>query len=1112
VNRIDSPPAVGLPYGLRSQPIAANVSPKVLYLDPSVLAGRATGWPTHLERARDMGFTHVGVAPVFAPLPGGNLFLADDFEKAAPFLGLGDSADAAVRRLSAMAQESRLGVVLDIVIDRVAAEGAMARSAPGWFHARVTEGVIDPRKPQFTVGALPARVDDEHYAEQLREWWVDRLIRLMRAGAAGFRLMGLENLPSRFLAPLLREVRQEDDACMFLGWTPGVPWSRYGDLEDIGLDGVFASNAWWDGRTSWFVEEHNALMRIAPAISVVEAPFGDRFAARQPFGGGDLRIACRRALRIAAATGQGLLVPMGFERGAREKMREWLAPDLPEPVVGDIDMSDDIRAANALVERLAAFGPRGEMRSMTGAAALVSAHVAFNAADARAAERGVVMLINADTRNLRPIEVALDPLPPTAGGPFGHIASIEGGDPAAPLEAGEVRLMSCTQTKPVIDRKRRSERTLGEATRAPRVAIERVTPSVDDGAFAVKRTIGQSVSVEADIFSDGHDLIAAGLLWKAIDDKDWTRIPLAPLGNDRWRAAFTPMRIGRHVFSIEAWRDDYGSICHDIEAKHKAGVDISLELIEARHYLEALVADATTANAAILRTVAEGLADSEPGEAVAALEAADTRAAVAATAPRPFVTQYRELPLEVERPQAEFASWYELFPRSQSGDANRHGTFRDVMRRLPDIRRMGFDVLYFPPIHPIGRKNRKGRNNALTAAPGDHGSPYAIGSDEGGHDAIHPELGTIDDFRELVAAARNQGLEIALDYAIQCAPDHPWLREHHGWFRWRPDGSVKYAENPPKKYQDIVNVDFYSEEAVPDLWIALRDIVLYWADEGVRMFRVDNPHTKPLPFWQWMIADVRARHPDVIFLSEAFTRPKMMYRLAKIGFSQSYTYFTWRNTKPELADYLTELTTTNVREFFRPHFFVNTPDINPYFLQTSGRPGFLIRAALAATLSGLWGVYSGFELCEGTPLPGREEYLDSEKYEIRVRDQNAPGNIVAEITTLNRIRRTNPALHTHLGVKFYNAFNDQVLLYGKQAAPGDSMILVAVSLDPHHVQEATFELPLWEWKLPDHGTLFVEDLMRELSAFWTGKLQRVRLDPGELPFAVWRVSPPGGVP
>jgi starch synthase (maltosyl-transferring) len=424
---------------------------------------------------------------------------------------------------------------------------------------------------------------------------------------------------------------------------------------------------------------------------------------------------------------------------------------------------------------------------------------------------------------------------------------------------------------------------------------------------------------------------------------------------------------------------------------------------------------------------------------------------------------------------------------------------------------MGFDVLYLTPIHPIGATNRKGKNNSLrTEQPNDVGSPYAIGSSEGGHDAIHRELGTIEDFRRLRDAAAEHGLELALDFAIQCSPDHPWLKDHPEWFNWRPDGSVRYAENPPKKYEDIVNVDFYANNAIPGLWSALRDVVLFWASEGIRIFRVDNPHTKPLPFWEWLIAEVRARHPDVIFLSEAFTRPKMMYHLAKIGFSQSYTYFTWRDLKQELTDYFSELTTSDVKDYFRPNLFVNTPDINPHFLQTSGRPGFLIRAALATTLSGLWGMYSGFEICEAAALPGREEYLDSEKYEIRVRRYDAPGNIVSEISKLNRIRRSHPALQSHLGLRFYSAHNDQIILYGKPLPVRGEMILVAVSLDPFHPQEATIEVPLWEWNLPDSASVTVRDLMRDVTSAWHGKLQRIRLDPADLPFAIWRITPRSG--
>jgi starch synthase (maltosyl-transferring) len=855
------------------------------------------------------------------------------------------------------------------------------------------------------------------------------------------------------------------------------------------------------------------LQRVAPCIiGVVEAPFEERLAARLTrAGASDLSAGYRRSLRLAAATSQGLLVPIGFEFGSRARMDARRAtPDdfARDRASATFDLSGDIAAANELTERLAVHAS-GEMRSLIGAGSAVSTFVQLNTADARSAQRGKLIVIN-NSEMAQPAP-ALDPLPPSAGAALGNPQPLEDVRLDAPLAPGEVRIVSVAHMNPVAERARRNDRALTEAMRGPRIAIERLAPSVDGGAFPIKRVVGQPVTVAADVFTDGHDIVVAELLWKAADDKDWSHIPLAHLGNDHRQATFTPKRIGRHLFTIEAWRDDYASLCHEIEVKHKAGVDIALELIEARQYLEAVSAKAVPCNTTALGKAIGALQGADVEASVHMLIAPATVKAVAASAERAFRVQHPPLLLDVERPQAEFASWYELFPRSQSGDANRHGTFDDVIDRLPEIRAMGFDVLYFPPIHPIGRKNRKGRNNTLTPAPDDPGSPYAIGSDEGGHDAIHPQLGTLADFRRLVAAASENGLEIALDFAIQCSPDHPWLKDHPDWFKWRPDGSIKYAENPPKKYQDIVNVDFYGEGA-PGLWAALRDIVLYWASEGVRVFRVDNPHTKPLPFWHWMIAEVRARHPDVIFLSEAFTRPKMMYRLAKVGFSQSYTYFTWRNTKQELTDYVVELSTTEVKEFFRPNFFVNTPDINPYFLQTSGRPGFLIRAALAATLSGLWGVYSGFEVCEGAPLPGREEYLDSEKYEIRIRDRNAPGNIVAEITKLNQLRRANPALQTHLGVTFYNAFNDRILLYGKRLPGGEDMVLVAVSLDPHNVQEATFELPLWEWKLPDHGSVYVEDLMRGHGAVWTGKLQRVRLDPADLPFAIWRVTLPGGAP
>jgi starch synthase (maltosyl-transferring) len=665
------------------------------------------------------------------------------------------------------------------------------------------------------------------------------------------------------------------------------------------------------------------------------------------------------------------------------------------------------------------------------------------------------------------------------------------------------------------------------ALRAPRICIERVSPLVDGGRYPAKSTVGQEIDVEADVFTDGHDHLAVRLLWWTPGAAQAQATPMQFLGNDRWRASVPLTVAGRHRFSVEAWLDAWGSFRHDLGKKVGAGVAVALEIAEGRLFLRRGLERATDDAKPALTAVMRELDGTDDRRAVQVLLGEQAATAMAAVDERKFLTRVAPEPIvEVERRAAGFASWYELFPRSaapgaragdiesssgrrpETRDPKRHGTFDDVISRLPAIRAMGFDVLYFPPIHPIGKKNRKGRNNSLTAQPDDPGSPYAIGSPDGGHDAVHPELGGIDAFRRLRAAAEHEGIELALDFAVQFSPDHPWLQQHPGWFSWRPDGSLRYAENPPKKYEDIVPPDFYSREAAPALWLALRDVIESWIGEGVKTFRVDNPHTKPLPFWEWLIADIRLRHPEAIFLSEAFTRPAMMNRLAKIGFTQSYTYFTWRNTKRELTEYVTQLTTEPPKDFFRPHFFVNTPDINPYFLQTSGRPGFLIRSALATTLSGLWGMYSGFEICEAAPLPGKEEYLDAEKYEIRVRDWHAPGNIVAEITRLNHLRRENPALQTHLNTRFYNFFNDQVLYYGKATPDRKNFILVAVSLDPHHPQEGQFEVPLWELGLPDHAAVEVVELMRGGRFTWHGKLQHWRFAP-EMPFAIWRIAPGG---
>ena len=800
-------------------------------------------------------------------------------------------------------------------------------------------------------------------------------------------------------------------------------------------------------------------------------------------------------------------MPMGFECACCEELQSKpIAHDGFDTlqIASNIDLTTDIAEANSLTDQIAARGLNGQTRIL-GASKESMALLRCSAEDSRWASDGAVILINSEFQTNCPIPIPLRPLPFTAGGSFSVREPDSAKDPNSSLKAGEVRVlyasrnaMISAQNIPVL---------ASRLATAPRIAIENLSPSVDGRRFAVRRVIGERLHVEADVFTDGHDLLVVDLLWRGIDEDDWRRHEMRTVGNDRWSGSILPEKIGRHEFTVEAWIDKYGTMCRDLEVKVTAGSDVDVEIAEGCKLLERAAKRAQGDRKAVINSALNWLNDTSVVSAGEILTAAALREVMREDDHNFRVRGEPPVVLEVERPQAAFASWYELFPRSATDNLERPGTLLDVIGRLPMIKEMGFDVVYLPPIHPIGIANRKGKNNTLTASPSDVGSPYAIGGPEGGHDTIHPDLGTLEDFRALRDAAAACGLEIALDFAIQCSPDHPWLKQHPEWFTWRPDGSIRYAENPPKKYEDIVNVDFYATQAIPSLWLALCDIIFFWIDRGVRIFRVDNPHTKPLPFWEWMIEHVRTRYPEVIFLSEAFTRPKMMYRLAKLGFSQSYTYFTWRNSKSELTDYFLELTTSPVKEFFRPHLFVNTPDINPFFLQTSGRPGFLIRAALAATLSGLWGVYSGFELCESAALPGREEYLDSEKYEIRVRRHNVPGDIVSEISKLNSIRRSNSALQSHLGVRFYRAHNDQIILYGKWSPDREDMILVAVSLDPFHVQEAAIEIPLWEWHLPDDAAVIAHDLMRDDIFVWRDKVQHLRLDPSDLPFGIWRIAP-----
>lgn len=641
-----------------------------------------------------------------------------------------------------------------------------------------------------------------------------------------------------------------------------------------------------------------------------------------------------------------------------------------------------------------------------------------------------------------------------------------------------------------------------------RIAIEGISAEIDGGRFAAKAIAGTPFLVEADIFGDGHDIIDAAIQWCKRGGHDWSEAPLSFTENDRWQGVVTFGDIGPWQISLIAWRDLFSTWRRDTKKKIAAGQPVSLELEEGRQLVEAAQSAAKT-HPGLAELCGQLAAATRDNELAEILLSPRTGHQMKAAGPRTNLSRsHHVIDVWVDRPAAAFSAWYELMPRSQTSDPSRHGTLADVIERLRYVRDLGFDVLYFPPIHPIGLTNRKGPNNTLAAGPSDPGSPYAIGSEEGGHDAIHPELGTLADFDRLVSVASELGLEIALDFAIQCSPDHPWIKQHPEWFDWRPDGSLKFAENPPKKYEDIVNVHFY-RGAIPGLWYQLRDVVLFWISHGVRIFRVDNPHTKPFPFWEWLIGEVRAIEPATIFLAEAFTRPKVMMRLAKLGFSQSYSYFTWRNTKRELEDYLSELTAGDARNVMRPNFFANTPDINPLYLQQSGRPGFRTRLVLAATLAGNYGIYNGFEICEAAAVPGKEEYLDSEKYQIRVWDMDQPGNIRDDIVLINRLRREHPALRAFGSLRFYHAWNDNILYYGKSDRAANSFLLFHVNLDPYQPQEADFEVPLWEFGLADEASIEVEDLLHGNHFTWHGKRHRIRLEPHERPYAIWRLYPPG---
>ena len=648
--------------------------------------------------------------------------------------------------------------------------------------------------------------------------------------------------------------------------------------------------------------------------------------------------------------------------------------------------------------------------------------------------------------------------------------------------------------------------SVGQDWNFSHIAIEDVTPSIDGGRYPIKRIVGEPCVIEADIFREGHQILRAVVFWRSEHDEGFAEAPMSPIGNDRWRGGFVPSENARYWYGIEAWTDVFASWLDDFRKKVNAGRNIRSDLLEGIKVLEAIARRTSGKDTDIIARCVARLQRNHDRIAATDLLADPLLTEIVARASERAGATRLEPMLEmiVDRPRARFSSWYEMFVRSQTSNANRIATFKDAETRLPDISDLGFNVLYLPPIHPIGRTNRKGPGNSLNGGSDAVGSPWAIGNEAGGHTEIDPALGTLADFDRFVSTAKRLGIEIALDFAIQASPDHPWVSAHPEWFSHRPDGSIKYAENPPKEYQDIYPIDFDTVDRRGLLW-EMRRVVEFWIARGVTIFRVDNPHTKPIAVWEWLIRTVRTTHPEVIFLAEAFTRPKLMQSLAKVGFSQSYTYFTWRNAKAELVEYMNELSQPPMCDFFRPNFFTNTPDILSPVLQSGGRAAFKLRLTLAATLSPSYGIYCGFELCENLAVPGTEEYLDSEKYEIKPRDWNGPGNIKEFVARINQIRSQNPALQELTNLRFLSTDNDQILLYAKAARGLDNILLIAVNLDPSNVQSCIASVPPEAVGAMPGQSFRLTDLLTGEHYTWSER-NYVRLDPAVQPAHILRVE------
>ena len=1086
------------------------MGPRIYNLLPT-LVGSAAAWSTHLPRIAAMRFDWVFVNPFHETGGSGSLYAVADYYALAAFVRGDDSRSDAeiVAAFTRAAAKRELSVMMDLVINHTADDSPLTREHPQWYRrddagAIVAPSAVDQDDPtNVTVWGDLAELDygDRPERDELVRYFCDVAVHYAKLGVRGFRCDAAYKVPGTVWSEIIAAVRAVRPDAYFAAETLGCTPGEIRRLDGAGFDALFNSSKYWDFRAPWLLEQYATGREIAPSIAFPESHDTPRVASDfSPTDARAIEHEYRFRYLFAAFFSAGVMMPMGYEFGfrtsfdvVRTQPSDWEKPAF--------DISTFIAETNAMKAETSALGAEGTQRAVplaSGAIALVRdggsggdavAIVNPGAAPVSIAGFDVARLVGESVRDVTPKHRSRE---------LDLAAKID-------LGAREIRVFAATNGKP---QRVRTGATPDPRLEARAVVIEDIAPQLDGGTHAIKRVVGDTVEVTATIFRDGHDGVDAALLFRPVGSSFWRETPLEYVENDAFAGSFPLDRIGAYEYTIEAWPDLFGTWYHFTEVKHAAEQPIDLELREGRDLLEGARSRARGA----LRDELEALArafdrTSDASERAKLMLAPETLALVRRAPDRAPATRYaRVLPAYADRRAGAFAAWYEFFPRSAGSEPGVHGTLADAAARLPAVRRMGFDVVYLPPIHPIGHAFRKGKNNTLDAGPDDPGSPWAIGNEDGGHTAIEPKLGTLDDFAAFVAAAKANNLEVAIDYALQCSPDHPYVKEHPEWFTIRPDGTIKYAENPPKKYQDIVNFEWFGPHA-PALWNELRDVVEFWIARGVTTFRVDNPHTKPFAFWKWMIADVQSRRPEIVFLAEAFTRPAVAYELAKGGFTQNYTYFTWRNTKAELTAYLTELTTTAAAEFFRPNFFANTPDILPPYLQTGGRPAFAIRLVLAATLSSVYGIYSGYELAENAGLPGREEYLDSEKYEIRVRDYDVPESLAPEIARINAIRRENPALHDWRNVRFYRADDDNVLFYGKRS--GTNVLLIAVSLDPFSVRETTLWFPTGDLGLADGDTFEVEELLsRGAKETRRGSPHGIRLDPRRNPAAIYRLTLP----